>query len=69
MIPLEDNEVKLYLERAIDPETTYSEIMSPANYIPRDGQSEVGPPVGSMILDTGTFSNEGVTIYNYRLRM
>ncbi len=69
MEPLLDNEVKLYLERAIDPETAYTEIMAPTNFIPRVEVSEIGSPLGSMILDTGTFSNEGVTIHNYRLRM
>jgi len=69
MEPLLDNEVKLYLERAIDLETAYTEIMAPTNFIPRVEVSEIGSPLGSMILDTGTFSNEGVTIHNYRLRM
>jgi len=69
MEPLLDTEVKLYLERAVDPEIDYTEIMAPTNFIPSTEQSEVGSPIGSMILDTGTFSNEGITIHNYRLRM
>jgi len=69
MEPLLDNEVRLYLERAIDPEIEYTEIMAPTNFIPKGEVSEIGSPLGSMILDTGTFSNEGVTIHNYRLRM
>ena len=69
MEPLLDTEVKLYLERAVDPEIEYTEIMAPTNFIPRSEQSEVGSPVGSMILDKGTFSNEETTIHHYRLRM
>ncbi len=69
MTPLEDNEVKLYLERAIDPDTTYSEVFAPSNYVPRDNQTDIGSPVGSMILDSGTFTQAGTTIHNYRLRM
>jgi len=69
MEPLLDNEVKLYLERAIDPDTTYEEILMPTNFIPRENQTQLGSPVGSMILDSGTFINEGTTIHNYRLRL
>jgi len=69
MTPLEDTEVKLYLERAIDPDTIYSEVFAPSNYVPRDNQTEIGSPVGSMILDTGTFTESGTTIHNYRLRL
>ena len=69
MEPLLDNEVRLYLERAVDPEIEYTEIMAPTNFIPKGEVSEIGSPIGSMILDTGTFSNEGITIHNYRLRM
>ncbi len=69
MEPLLDNEVRLYLERAVDPEIEYTEIMAPTNFIPKGEVSEIGSPLGSMILDTGTFSNEGITIHNYRLRM
>ena len=69
MTPLLDNEVKLYLERAVDPDTTYSEIFAPSNFIPREEQTEIGSPIGSMILDSGTFTQAGTTIHNYRLRM
>ncbi len=69
MTPLEDNEVKLYLERAIDPDSTYQEVLSPSNFIPIENQSEVGTPDGAMILDKGMFMNEGTTIHNYRLRL
>jgi len=67
--PLEDNEVKLYLERAIDPDTTYDEVFLPMNFIPRTSPTQLGSPIGSMILDSGTFTNEGTTIHNYRLRL
>jgi len=69
MTPLEDDEVKLYLEKAIDPETSYQEILAPTHFLPRDEQSEIGSPVGSMIIDSGTFINQGTTIHNYRLRL
>jgi len=69
MEPLLDNEVKLYLERAIDPDTTYQEVLAPSNFMPREEQTEIGSPVGSMILDTGTFTESGTTIHNYRLRL
>ena len=51
MTPLEDNEVKLYLERAIDPDTNYHEVFAPSHFIPRSEPSETGSPEGSMILD------------------
>jgi len=69
MTPLEDNEIKLYLERAIDPDTSYQEIFAPSNFVPRDNQTTIGSPVGSMIIDAGTFTTEGTTIHNYRLRL
>jgi len=69
MTPLEDDEVRLYLERSIDPDTNYSEVFAPSNFIPRDEQTEIGSPVGSMILDSGTFTQTGITIHHYRLRM
>ncbi len=69
MTPLEDNEVKLYLERAIDPDTTYESIIAPTNFIPREERTKIGSPVGSMILDQGNFTMEGATIHNYRLHM
>ncbi len=69
MTPLEDSEVKLYLERAIDPDTAYESIVEPTNFIPGDNQSEIGSPKGAMILDSRTFTNEGTTIHNYRLRL
>jgi len=69
MTPLEDSEVKLYLERVIDPNTTYEEVLMPTNFIARSTSTQLGSPVGSMILDSGTFTNEGTTIHNYRLRL
>ena len=66
---LEDNEVKLYLEKAVDPDTAYQQVLAPSNFLPIESQSEVGTPLGSMILDSGAFYNEGTTIHNYRLRM
>jgi len=69
MTSLEDDEVKLYLERAIDPDVSYQSILEPTNFVPIENQSEVGSPIGSMILDEGTFFSEGTTIHNYRLRM
>jgi len=68
-IPLEDDEVKLYLERAMDPDVTYQEVFMPSNFIPSSEPSEIGSPSGSMILDAGNFTNEGITIYQYRLRL
>jgi len=69
MTPLEDNEIKLYLERAIDPDSTYQEVLPPSNFVPIENQTEVGSPLGAMILDSGTFYNEGTTIHHYRLRL
>ncbi len=67
--PLEDNEVKLYLEKVIDPDTTYKEVMAPKAFIPSIAVSEIGSPIGSMVLDFGNITNTGATIYHYRLRM
>ncbi len=69
MTPLLDNEVKLYLERAIDSDVTYQEVLVPSNFVPIENESEVGTPLGAMILDSGAFFNEGTTIHNYRLRL
>ncbi len=66
---LQDNEVKLYLEKMIDPETSYNKIMTPSHFTPRDNQSEIGTPSGSMVLDQGSFTTKGTSLHHYRLRM
>lgn len=66
---LQDNEVKLYLEKMSDPETSYSKIMNPKNFTPRVTQSEIGSPIGSMTLDQGSFTTKGTSLHHYRLRM
>ncbi len=64
---LEDNEVKIYLEKAVDPEIEYSQVMEPKNFLPSSELSEIGSPIGTMVLDQGTFTSN--TIHHYRLRM
>lgn len=63
---LQNNEVKLYLERSTDG-TSYSSVMEPSNYSPIAENNDFGALAGEMILDTGTVTS--TTHYDYRLRM
>ncbi len=60
-----DANMKLYLEQQVS--GTYEEVMAPKVYTPITEESEVGSPVGSMILKTVTKEESGTD--NYRLRM
>lgn len=66
---LREDEVKLYLERAIDPDNSYHATLNPTHFTPLDNPSDIGTPGGSMILEKGQFTEEGTTIHRYRLRM
>jgi len=63
---LEDEFVKLYLERSTDG-VNYEEVMSPTVYTPIGEKSVLGAPIGSMVMDTGVVT--GNEIYYYRVRM
>ncbi len=63
---LENQDIKLYLERSHDA-TNYESVMEPTYYTPIQKKTNFGAPVGSMIMDTGIVSE--TTIYYYRLRM
>ncbi len=62
---LNDNEVKLYLEKKTA--NGYEEIMAPKIFTPLTENSEVGTPVGNMVLTKESVSE--TTTNNYRLRM
>ena len=62
---LDNNEVKLYLEKKIN--NTYKEVMAPKNFIPLKESTDLGTMAGSMLLDSGTISKSSSV--SYRLRM
>ncbi len=66
---LKDTDVKLYLEKSVGDTANYVQSMAPANFTPISTASETGSPVGSMVLESGSFTTTGSTIHNYRLRM
>lgn len=62
---LENNEVKLYLEKKVN--TSYKEEMAPKVFTPLSKSTEIGTPAGVMLLSTGSVSSTVST--SYRLRM
>lgn len=60
-----DNNIKLYLEQQIS--GSYEEVMSPTPFVPSTVESDMGSPVGSMILKRVTKNSTSTD--NYRLRM
>lgn len=62
---LNDNDIKLYLEQQVS--GTYKEVFAPGKYTPIDVATEIGSPVGSMVL--AQVSHNGDSVDNYRLRM
>ena len=62
---LDNNEVKLYLEKKVD--NSYQEVMAPTHFTPLRESTDLGTMAGTMLLDSGTIS-ESSTV-NYRLRM
>ena len=62
---LDNNEVKLYLEKMVN--NSYQEVMAPKNYTPLKESTDLGTEVGTMLLDSGTFTKSSSV--NYRLRM
>lgn len=60
-----DENIRLYLEQQVS--GTYEEAMEPKAYTPIKEASQIGAPVGSMILKTAT--KEESETDNYRLRM
>ena len=62
---LDNNEVKLYLEKKIN--NTYKEVMAPKNFTPLKESTDLGTMAGSMLLDSGTISKSSSV--SYRLRM
>ena len=63
---IEDNEIRLYLERSEDG-LNYQEVMEPTAYIPLAVNNEFGSKKGNMVMDE-VIVNETKTYY-YRLRM
>lgn len=62
---LKNDEIKLYLERQIS--GTYSEELAPGIYSPIENATEIGSPIGSMVL--AQITRNSTTTDNYRLRM
>ncbi len=63
---LEDDDVRLYLEKSVDNEI-YLPVFGPSSFTPLKEQSSLGSPKGSMIIETGTFDKTQTN--NYILRM
>ncbi len=62
---LNNDEVKLYLERKVD--NSYQEVMAPKYFTPLKESTDLGTMAGSMLLDGDSI--KGKTVINYRLRM
>lgn len=63
---LDNNSVKLYLERSTDG-TNFEPVLEPSYYTPLAETDSLGAPGGDMVLDTGTLIKSAN--YSYRLRM
>lgn len=63
---LSDDAVKLYLERSSDG-VNYLEAMKPTEFTPLATQSSLGSPVGSMIIESGTFTKTQTNHYILRM--
>lgn len=64
---LQNNEVRLYLEKKQETDVAYSAVNNPAPYVPLASETEIGSIKGSMLLDQGVFTAS--TINQYCLRM
>ena len=62
---LDDNEVKLYLEKKQS--GTYKEVMKPTKFTPLSSESDIGSEEGTMVLYKETVNKTKTD--NYRLRM
>lgn len=62
---LSDDNIKLYLEQQVS--GTYREVFAPNKYTPLNTATEIGSPVGSMVLAQVSHNENAVD--NYRLRM
>lgn len=62
---LNDNDIKLYLEKQTS--GSYEEVLAPTNYNALSEASDVGSPIGSMVLTRVTTTSSSTD--NYRLRM
>ena len=63
---LSDDMVKLYLERSSDG-VNYLESMAPTEFTPISEQSSLGAPAGSMIIESGTFTQTQTNHYILRM--
>ncbi len=64
---LQDNEVRIYLEKSTENENNYQAVDNPSYYEPLADKDQFGAKRGEMVLDVGS-ANE-TTIYYYKLRM
>ena len=62
---LNDNDIKLYLEKQSS--GSYEEILAPTSYKALSKTTDIGSPIGSMVLTKVTTSSSSAD--NYRLRM
>ena len=63
---ISDANVRLYLEKSTDG-TTYSQVFAPAAFVPLTVATELGSPVGSMILESGSFTTTATNHYILRM--
>lgn len=64
---LENDDVRLYLQKSLDGMNYDNEVLEPSPYIPLEKDDEFGAKAGEMSMDVGTVSEK--VIYYYRLRM
>ena len=64
---LNDNDVKLYLQRGTVNGTYSDEVLLPSNFNPLTAQDTFGATTNEMVLDGGVLNQ--TTTYYYRLRM
>jgi len=62
---LNDSDIKLYLEKQIN--GSYEEVLAPSNFVALSQTTDVGSPIGSMVLARVTATSSAAD--NYRLRM
>lgn len=62
---ISDNNIHLYLE--VEKNGTYIEVLKPSIFIPIRKKTEIGSPIGSMVLLKRSVSNKGVAKYRFRM--
>lgn len=64
---ISDANVRLYLEKSATENSGYTQAFAPAQFTPSTSASDIGSPVGSMILESGTFTSSQKNYYILRM--